>query len=513
MLDKKTGRLVASDDERIGTRLFHGQWSSPSLGVVNGKPQIFFGGGDGVLYAFEPLTAMPKEPRAAQESSGPIDCNPPEYKVVNGRKVVYTDGDIRKHRGNNNDGTFIGPSEIIGTPVFYKNRVYVTTGQDPSHGRGVGMLTCIDATKTGDVTGWPRSGPTRSAAASPHRRSSMVCFTSPTRSRDSIALTRKRARDLVLPHGLGGLGLDDGGRRQDLPGHEEEPAGAGRGQGKEAAGQHPPRHARLLHAGCGQRSLVRGFATLFGGPCKLRLTFVPPVIRLEGTLVSCNFLSPRAHAKSAILLVSIAIHAVVLGPLVFVVSWGGFTAPQFSLRSGGGSGIPGLDDGDSVVLEGDFVPCSQATEIHIIPILATHPAAIRSELTEAQTIHAERLFASSVDTPGCPQGRAADSGTTPCPAPFAGCEDCPASRVTGRTPPAGPPQTHLNHAIVDAGELLKGSSGAQAVLSSGPGRRTRRRGIFKPAADWGEAAVRTDCRRPKLERSPALSARSLGPRH
>ena len=67
--------------------------------------------------------------------------------------MVYFDGDIRKHRGNNNDGTFVGFSEIIGTPVFYKNRVYVTTGQDPSHGRGVGMLTCIDATKTGDVTG------------------------------------------------------------------------------------------------------------------------------------------------------------------------------------------------------------------------------------------------------------------------------------------------------------------------------------------------------------------------
>ena len=58
-----------------------------------------------------------------------FDCNPPEYKVVNGRKVVYTDGDIRKHRGNNNDGTFVGSSEIIGTPVFYKNRVYVTTAR------------------------------------------------------------------------------------------------------------------------------------------------------------------------------------------------------------------------------------------------------------------------------------------------------------------------------------------------------------------------------------------------
>jgi len=56
---------------------------------------------------------------------------------------------------NNNDGTFIGPSEIIATPVCWQNRVYVATGQDPSHGRGKGMLSCIDATLTGDVT---RSG-------------------------------------------------------------------------------------------------------------------------------------------------------------------------------------------------------------------------------------------------------------------------------------------------------------------------------------------------------------------
>ena len=49
-------------------------------------------------------------------------------------------------------GTYVGPSEIIATPVCYKDRVYVTVGQDPSHGRGRGMLTCIDATKTGDIS-------------------------------------------------------------------------------------------------------------------------------------------------------------------------------------------------------------------------------------------------------------------------------------------------------------------------------------------------------------------------
>ena len=41
---------------------------------------------------------------------------------------------------------------MIATPVVWKNRVYVAIGQDPEHGDGVGILHCIDATKTGDVT-------------------------------------------------------------------------------------------------------------------------------------------------------------------------------------------------------------------------------------------------------------------------------------------------------------------------------------------------------------------------
>jgi outer membrane protein assembly factor BamB len=36
--------------------------------------------------------------------------------------------------------------------VFYKNRVYVPIGQDPEHGEGIGNFTCIDVTKSGDIT-------------------------------------------------------------------------------------------------------------------------------------------------------------------------------------------------------------------------------------------------------------------------------------------------------------------------------------------------------------------------
>jgi outer membrane protein assembly factor BamB len=150
-LDKKTGRLAAVDQEKIGTRLFHGQWSSPTLAVAGGRRLVLFGAGDGLVYAFEALDTVPREPVPLRKVWW-FDCNPPEYKKFGGKKFTYLSGDVRKHQGNNNDGQFIGPSEIIATPVFYKNRVYVATGQDPAHGRGRGILCCMDATQTGDVT-------------------------------------------------------------------------------------------------------------------------------------------------------------------------------------------------------------------------------------------------------------------------------------------------------------------------------------------------------------------------
>ena len=61
VLDKKTGRLLARDNEGIGPRIFHSTWSSPAMGVVNGRKLIFFCGGDGIVYAFEPLQAAPPE--------------------------------------------------------------------------------------------------------------------------------------------------------------------------------------------------------------------------------------------------------------------------------------------------------------------------------------------------------------------------------------------------------------------------------------------------------------------
>lgn len=138
-LNKKTGEFAGEDDAGIGPRIFHGQWSSPSHGVVNGKNQVFFGGGDGWLYAFD-AKPVAGDDTTFLKTVWKFDGNPPEYKVdKDGKPIKYPAAE--------------GPSEINSTPVFWKNRVYVAIGQDPEHGEGVGRLLCLDATKTGDVTG------------------------------------------------------------------------------------------------------------------------------------------------------------------------------------------------------------------------------------------------------------------------------------------------------------------------------------------------------------------------
>ena len=136
-LDKYSGQLVGEDDAGIGPRIYHGQWSNPSAGTVGGKQLVFFGGGDGWCYAFDAQPVKEGDTNFLK-TVWKFDCNPPEYKVKDGKPIKYPNAD--------------GPSEIISTPVFLKNRVYVTIGQDPEHGEGIGRLLCLDATKTGDVT-------------------------------------------------------------------------------------------------------------------------------------------------------------------------------------------------------------------------------------------------------------------------------------------------------------------------------------------------------------------------
>lgn len=149
-LDKRTGRLVATDDARqIGPNIMHGQWSMPSLGTVRGRKLIFFGGGDGYCYAFDALTL---------KTVWRFDCNPPEYKQFGDLSWAahYSLGDkrLKKSLNKKNESSFIGTSEILASPVLHNDRVYVPIGRDPEHGRGRGALWCLDAATGSKIWGY-----------------------------------------------------------------------------------------------------------------------------------------------------------------------------------------------------------------------------------------------------------------------------------------------------------------------------------------------------------------------
>ena len=224
-----------------GRTCFHGQWSSPSAGVVRGKKLIFFGGGDGVCYAFEALDSIPAKP-VKLKTAWSFDCNPPEYKSLDGLDWAtrYSLGDkrLKKSLNKTNDGRFVGMNEIISTPVFYKDRVYVAIGRDPEHGRGRGALWCIDAAGSGDIT--------RSGCRWCYRGARSDAFDG--RDCRRAALHRRRGRPRSLPRCRHGqmplglrdqgdyLGLDLRGRRQGLRAHPEISGRDGGGQGTAAPG-------------------------------------------------------------------------------------------------------------------------------------------------------------------------------------------------------------------------------------------------------------------------------------
>ncbi len=178
-VEAATGKLVW-ESNLPGDKILHGTWSNPAYGVVEGRPQVVFPGGDGWVYSFEPKTG---------KLLWKFDANPKDSVWVLGG------------RGTRNN--------IIATPVIWEDKVYIAVGQDPEHGEGVGNFWAIDASLDGDVTGkaavWHRGGNDF------HRTISTVAI------HDGIVYARPHRRPPLeaRPAG-GGLGLALRGRRPGL---------------------------------------------------------------------------------------------------------------------------------------------------------------------------------------------------------------------------------------------------------------------------------------------------------
>lgn len=130
-VDAKTGKLLGEEMSGVTENVLHASWSSPTLTKVDDKEILLWGGGDGFAYGFDPKPLHNEEEDLdVFKELWKIDANPPEYREKDGEPVKYA--------------TFRGPSEVIGTFVVEDGLAYVVIGQDPEHGDGVGMLTCLD---------------------------------------------------------------------------------------------------------------------------------------------------------------------------------------------------------------------------------------------------------------------------------------------------------------------------------------------------------------------------------
>jgi len=138
-LDKRNGLLLGEEGSQVSESVLHASWSSPAYGKVNGEPLVIWGGGDGICYAFEPKPVVGPDGYEILKEVWRYDCNPPEYRAKDGSPIKYA--------------TYPGPSEVISTVVVHDNKAFALIGQDPEHGDGVGMLSAIDASMKGDISG------------------------------------------------------------------------------------------------------------------------------------------------------------------------------------------------------------------------------------------------------------------------------------------------------------------------------------------------------------------------
>jgi outer membrane protein assembly factor BamB len=135
-VDRHTGQ-VRWRDASPGAGLVDGQWGSPAHGLLAGRNQVVFPGGDGRLYAFDPETGRPLWSFDANLLAAPAA---PSAK-----------------------GAAPNRAALLAAPVIHEGRVYVGLGRDPQHSPEPGRLWALDIRPAGEgrfeaVPAWSLGG-------------------------------------------------------------------------------------------------------------------------------------------------------------------------------------------------------------------------------------------------------------------------------------------------------------------------------------------------------------------
>jgi len=141
VLNKKTGKLIARDDFKIDGTVTHGQWSSPAMATVDGKKRVFYGAGNGCVYATDALPVS-----AAERKEKKPQLLPAVWKVHGHPLAQEMDEPPVDHQ---HDSTSY---QITANPVYNDGSLYVIFTQEPFHGMRKGYLACLDPTGTGNKT-------------------------------------------------------------------------------------------------------------------------------------------------------------------------------------------------------------------------------------------------------------------------------------------------------------------------------------------------------------------------
>jgi len=143
IMDAEKGIPLARDNFDIGSDISHGQWCSPTLGKVDGKDMIFYGGGNGCLYAVEAPSRQALWNRF--EANG--------KRLIRLETAWKFQGDPRAHQPGGKVPPFVmgvgSPSyTCLPSPVLdNEGRIFMLFGYDAWNGARPcrSWLACIDA--------------------------------------------------------------------------------------------------------------------------------------------------------------------------------------------------------------------------------------------------------------------------------------------------------------------------------------------------------------------------------